>query len=543
MFKSFLRRCKNFFLAPKMLSADDYQTQEHIIRARLKAQILPAPLPYGKTFHDILEGLVLDQKRVVITLQVTPDWIARHGKAMETQIKKLEQQLETTLQGRKILISLTAHSSEIRSNTSPVPKPPRKPSSPAPAILSPRPARKATIARHILAVASGKGGVGKSTVTANLALALAQKDRKVAILDADVYGPSMAKVFGISKPPQMTKGEKTKPPEVGGVQIMSMGFLIKEDTPMVWRGPMVTGALMDMINSVNWGNPDILLIDMPPGTGDIQLTLAQQLGLTGAVIVSTPQDLALLDARKAMSMFVKLHVPILGLVENMSQFICPHCGEPSYLFDHSGVAREAEKQRLVFLGALPLHISIREGCDQGKPVMLVDPDGTGGKAFKALADKLHKQLQEPSSLTSKPELGLEPDQPRPQNWDRLNPFEQDDGLKVPQRLTAIDKGQALRLDYQDATSAYLSAEFLRVHSPSAEVQGHGPDQKITVTGKENIRISNLKPVGSYAVQIIFDDGHQTGYYTFDYLKELVQNRDSLWQAYCEAVAEKNLARD
>ena len=225
----------------------------------------------------------------------------------------------------------------------------------------------------IIAVASGKGGVGKSTTAVNLALGLQALGLKVGILDADIYGPSMPRLLGLHGRPESLGGRVLKPMERYGLKVMSMGFLVEEETPMIWRGPMVISALTQMLREVAWGDLDILVVDMPPGTGDAQLTMAQQVPLAGAVIVSTPQDLALIDARKGLNMFRRVDVPVLGIVENMSYFLCPHCGGRTDIFGHGGAEHEAERIGVPFLGAVPLHMAIRENSDAGTPVVVSEP--------------------------------------------------------------------------------------------------------------------------------------------------------------------------
>ncbi len=237
----------------------------------------------------------------------------------------------------------------------------------------------------IIAVASGKGGVGKSTTAVNLALALHGLGLKVGILDADIYGPSMPRLLHITGRPQTVDGRTLKPMENYGLKVMSMGFLVDEDTPMIWRGPMVMSALNQMLKEVEWGELDVLVVDMPPGTGDAQLTMAQNVPLAGAVIVSTPQDLALIDARKGMSMFRKVEVPVLGIVENMSYFICPDCGSRHDIFSHGGAEKEAERLGVPFLGAIPLAMDIRETSDSGAPIVVSDPDSPHAEAYRAIA--------------------------------------------------------------------------------------------------------------------------------------------------------------
>jgi ATP-binding protein involved in chromosome partitioning len=242
--------------------------------------------------------------------------------------------------------------------------------------------------RHIVAVASGKGGVGKSTVAANLALALRAEGHEVGILDADIYGPSVPRMLGITGRPQSKDGKILEPMENYGIKAMSIGFLIKEDTPMIWRGPMVIGALEQMMRDVNWGTLDVMVVDMPPGTGDAQLTLAQRVPLAGAVIVSTPQDIALIDARKGLAMFRKVNVPVLGIVENMSTFICPNCGHESHIFSHGGARACAEELNVPFLGEIPLDMEIRETSDGGAPITASRPESENAARFRAIARKV-----------------------------------------------------------------------------------------------------------------------------------------------------------
>jgi len=245
----------------------------------------------------------------------------------------------------------------------------------------------------IIAVASGKGGVGKSTVAVNLALGLRDLGLKVGILDADIYGPSLPKLLAIREKPETIGGTRLKPIVRHGVPVMSIGFLVEEETPMIWRGPMVMSALTQMLREVEWGTLDIMVVDMPPGTGDAQLTMAQQVPLKGAVIVSTPQDLALIDARRGIAMFRRVNVPVLGIVENMSTFICPHCGTRSDIFGHGGARREAERLGVPFLGEVPLAIDIREKSDAGAPVVATEPDGAHAKIFRDIAARVRDGLR------------------------------------------------------------------------------------------------------------------------------------------------------
>jgi len=242
--------------------------------------------------------------------------------------------------------------------------------------------------KNIVAVASGKGGVGKSTTAVNLALALAAEGASVGILDADIYGPSQPMMLGIAGRPESRDGKTLEPLEAYGVQAMSIGFLIDTDTPMVWRGPMVTQALEQLLKDTNWREVDYLIVDMPPGTGDIQLTLAQKVPVTGAVIVTTPQDIALIDARKGLKMFEKVGVPIVGIVENMSIHICSKCGHAEHIFGEGGAQKMCDDYNATFLGSLPLDIHIREQADSGRPSVVSDPDGPVANAYKAIARKV-----------------------------------------------------------------------------------------------------------------------------------------------------------
>ncbi len=242
--------------------------------------------------------------------------------------------------------------------------------------------------KNIVAIASGKGGVGKSTTAVNLALALAAEGATVGILDADIYGPSQPTMLGISGRPESTDGKTLEPMEAYGVQAMSIGFMIDPDTPMVWRGPMVTQALEQLLKDTRWREVDFLIVDMPPGTGDIQLTLAQKVPVTGAVIVTTPQDIALIDARKGLKMFEKVGVPIVGIVENMSIHLCSNCGHAEHIFGEGGAQRMCDDYKVPFLGALPLDIHIREQADSGRPTVIADPDGKVAQMYREIARKV-----------------------------------------------------------------------------------------------------------------------------------------------------------
>jgi ATP-binding protein involved in chromosome partitioning len=365
--------------------------------------------------------------------------------------------------------------------------------------------------KHLIAVASGKGGVGKSTTAVNLALGLAALGLKAGVMDADIYGPSQPRLLGLSGKPEVTGTKKLKPMQAFGLKAMSMGFMVDEGTPVVWRGPMVVQALNQMLREVEWGELDALIIDMPPGTGDVQLTMAQQVPLSGAVIVSTPQDLALIDARKGLAMFQKVNVPVLGLIENMSYFLCPSCGTRSDIFGHGGAEEEARKLGLPFLGGVPLHMEIRERSDSGKPIVATMPEGPQAQIYRDIAARVWGEVQKSA------------------------------GVAAPD-LTVTPGGDVLRVAFKDGERFDLTAEMLRVMSPSAEVQGHSPEQRVTVANKKNVRISQLKPVGTYAVRIVFDDRHDTGLFTWDYLRTLGREKDRRWAEYLAELERKGLGR-
>ncbi|MEM6998586.1 MAG: iron-sulfur cluster carrier protein ApbC [Pseudomonadota bacterium] len=246
--------------------------------------------------------------------------------------------------------------------------------------------------KNTIAVASGKGGVGKSTTSINLALALQAEGANVGILDADIYGPSQPRMLGLTGKPDSPDGKSIEPKISYQLQSMSIGYLIDEETPMIWRGPMVTGALEQLLNETNWRNLDYLVIDLPPGTGDIQLTLCQKIPVSGAVIVTTPQDIALMDAKKALKMFEKVNVPVLGVIENMSTHICSECGHEEHIFGQGGGAKMAEQYEVGLLGSLPLDISIREGVDHGKPTVALQPESDTTKRYREIARKASAKL-------------------------------------------------------------------------------------------------------------------------------------------------------
>ncbi|KAA5604493.1 Mrp/NBP35 family ATP-binding protein [Roseospira marina] len=247
--------------------------------------------------------------------------------------------------------------------------------------------------RHIIAVASGKGGVGKSTTAANLAMALVARGKRVGVFDADIYGPSMPRMFGLAGQRPMVADDRILPLDGPGLKVMSIGFMMNEEDPVVWRGPMVMGALEQMLRDVEWGELDVMVVDMPPGTGDTQLTMSQRVPLAGAVIVSTPQDIALLDARKGLNMFRRVDVPVFGIVENMSYYVCPNCGHREEVFAHGGAEAAASEMGCPFLGAIPLDIAIRRNADEGTPIVAAEPDSAHAQAYLAIADAVLAQLE------------------------------------------------------------------------------------------------------------------------------------------------------
>lgn len=257
--------------------------------------------------------------------------------------------------------------------------------------------------QHIIAVASGKGGVGKSTTAVNLAVALSVAGHKVGLMDADVYGPSIPRMMGLREGSAHSEDGKTISPALAhGVKVMSMGFLVEEDTPMVWRGPMVLSALKQMLFDVKWAPLDVLILDMPPGTGDTQLSISQTVALSGAVIVSTPQDIALLDAKKGLNMFKKVNVPILGMVENMSTYICPSCNHEAHIFSHGGAKKAAEEMEIPLLAEVPLDLAIRENTDEGKPLVISLPDTKPAQAYRTLAENVWQELKAQAEKAQQP---------------------------------------------------------------------------------------------------------------------------------------------
>ena len=344
------------------------------------AELRQLSLPDGGDLvsADMVRALTIDSGQVRFVIEA-PD--AETARKM-TAIREAAEAMVARLPGvTGVSAILTAHESKTTAPKGPPPdlKIGRHPTP------SKGPEKIAGIDR-IIAIGSGKGGVGKSTVSSNLAVALARQGRRVGLLDADIYGPSQPRMMGVSTRPASPDGKIIMPLYAHGVTFMSIGLMVGEAEAVIWRGPMLMGALQQMLTQVQWGELDILLVDLPPGTGDVQLTLCQKTNLTGAIVVSTPQDVALLDARKALNMFGKLSTPVLGLIENMSTYICPNCGHEAHLFGHGGVAAEAEKLDIPFLGALPLELEVRLAGDAGVPIAC--GDGPQAEAYAQLAARL-----------------------------------------------------------------------------------------------------------------------------------------------------------
>jgi len=339
------------------------------------------------TASGALSEIVVSDGKVFFSLTVDAGAVPR----WEPVRKRAEEAVRAVPGIRSALVALTA---ERKAGAAAAPA---RGAAPRGGAAMPRPAPRETAAgvpgvESIIAVASGKGGVGKSTTAVNLALGLRDLGLRVGILDADIYGPSLPKLLAIKERPQTLGGTRLKPISRYGLTVMSIGFLVDEETPMIWRGPMVISALTQMLREVEWGALDAMVVDMPPGTGDAQLTMAQQVPLKGAVIVSTPQDLALIDARRGVAMFRRVNVPVLGLVENMSYFQCPHCGTRSDIFGHGGAQHEAQRLGIPFLGEVPLHIDIREKSDAGLPVVATEPDGAHAVIYRDIAAKVRDQI-------------------------------------------------------------------------------------------------------------------------------------------------------
>jgi len=336
------------------------------------------------TGQDVVSAGLVDSLRIergIVHLALRTD--RARASAMEAVAREAQQMLARQPGVLNATAVLTAH----REQTPPAPPPPKTSPQTSPLL---QPISLPGI-KHVIAVASGKGGVGKSTLAVNLAVALARQGHRIGLLDADIYGPSVPRMLGLEGKPEV-QDKRMMPLEAWGLRFMSMGLLVDQDTAMVWRGPMIMSAITQMLEQVVWGTLDALVVDLPPGTGDAQLTLSQKANITGAVIVSTPQDIALMDARRGVKMFEKVNVPVLGIVENMSIFCCPNCGHETPLFGHGGARREAERLGVPFLGEVPLLIEVREGGDAGTPVIAAQPDSAASRAFDSIARAVWARL-------------------------------------------------------------------------------------------------------------------------------------------------------
>ncbi|MBS1849049.1 MAG: P-loop NTPase [Actinobacteria bacterium] len=378
---------------------------------------------------------------------------------------------------------------------------------------------------HIIAVASGKGGVGKSTVAVNLALALARSGRRVGLVDTDVLGPSIPGMLGLSfgEPPQASPEGKLLPTEVHGLKAVSMGLLRSDDEPAIMRGPMVTKYLQMFLAQVAWGELDHLVLDLPPGTGDTQLTLAQSVQLTGAVIVTTPQDVSLKIARRGLRMFEKVSVPILGIVENMGTFTCPHCGTSTDIFSHGGGSRMSRELGVPFLGSLPLDPAVVDSGDSGMPIVAAAPESVSGLAYRAIAEALEAQID------GRGAVGLRPFQ---WQWDSGEGapdwVEVDPGVggarEAPAGMRARD-ARTLTIGWSDGRVDDIDVRDLRLACPCAycveEMSGAALLDPASVPA--DVAPRRITSVGTYAVIIDWSDGHGTGIYTFTYLRKLAEH--------------------
>ena len=352
-----------------------------ITKEQILAELRRIAAPDGRgniVSAGLVSEIAVNNGQVMFALNAEP----QHMKAMEQLQAYVQKTVSAMIGVSKVTVALTAE------------RPPQRELGPK--VSSAQNLRNGVPGvKHLIAVASGKGGVGKSTTAINLALALKSLGLSVAVLDADVYGPSMPKLFGLKGKPEASdaSGKRMKPMSRFGIEVASIGFLVDEDTPMIWRGPMVMSALTQLLREVEWAPTDVMVIDMPPGTGDAQLTLAQQTPLSGAVIVSTPQDLALIDARKGINMFLKVNVPLLGIIENMSYFICDKCGTRHEIFGYGGAQAEAARLGVPFLGEVPLDIELRQSSDAGEPIVATNPQSPHTEIYKNIARQVWAALE------------------------------------------------------------------------------------------------------------------------------------------------------
>jgi ATP-binding protein involved in chromosome partitioning len=372
------------------LSVTQQQVREHLAR-------VASPAGAALTDANVLSDIAVNDGKVFFSINVD----AAEARAWESVRAEAERAVRAIPGVTTAMVALTA---ERKAGAAPAAAPHRHaqgvphvsthrpPQQPGPTSPMSRQAEIPGVSA-VIAVASGKGGVGKSTTALNLALGLRDLGLRVGLLDADIYGPSVPRLTGLRDKPQLNPERKMIPLQRFGLAIMSIGFLVEEETAMIWRGPMVMSAITQMLRDVAWGTLDILVVDMPPGTGDAQLTLAQNVPLKGAIIISTPQDLSLIDARRGLAMFKKVNVPVLGIVENMSYFQCPHCGTRSDIFGHGGARHEAERLGVPFLGEIPLHMSIRATSDSGTPLVESEPDGPHAAIYRAIGTRVREQLQ------------------------------------------------------------------------------------------------------------------------------------------------------
>ena len=356
--------------------------------------------------RGMVSDIVIANGRVMFSVTVP----AERAAAFEPMRQAAETAVRTIPGVTGVMIVLTAEKKAGGPGPAPArPAAPPPASPPRPHQHAARPPAKAEVpgVGANIAVASGKGGVGKSTTAVNLALAMKANGLRIGILDADIYGPSLPRLLHLTGKPEAIGGRMLKPMEAYGVQTMSIGYLVEEETPMIWRGPMVVSALTQMLREVAWGELDVLVVDMPPGTGDAQLTMAQQVPLAGAIIVSTPQDLALIDARKGIAMFRRVDVPVLGIVENMSMFIAPDTGKRYDIFGHGGAKKEAERLGVPFLGEVPLVMAIRELSDAGTPIVVAEPDGPHAAAYREIAARAWETIQSAQARRAPPKIVVE----------------------------------------------------------------------------------------------------------------------------------------